>query len=112
MYPQQLAEAARAAAAADMALQRLAAPEDHHRTQIAGALAALERLDDKHALCALAQTSAELAAALGHSNHARIVEALCDLHAAAVTLAARSRETRARRTTSARARGVRGRVRE
>lgn len=90
MYSQQLADTARAAAlAADTALQRLAAPEDHHRTQIAGARAALERLDDRRALRALVSTSAELAAAVGHHDHARTIEALCDLHAAAITLAAR-----------------------
>jgi Flp pilus assembly protein TadG len=92
MYSQQLADAARAAAlAADTALQRLAAPEDHHRTQIAGARSALERLDGRQALCAFTQTSGELAAALARRDHARTVEALCDLHAAAMTVAVHAR---------------------
>src|SRR4051812_20102725 len=91
MYSPQLADAARCAAlAAETTLARRAAPEAHRHTQIAGALAALERLDDPHALCAFIQTSAELAAALGDREHARTVEALCDLHAAALTLAARA----------------------
>ena len=95
MYSQQLADAARATAlAATTALGQLAAPEDHHRTQIAGARAALERLDDTQALCELAQTSGELAAAIGRRDHARTVEALCDLHAAAITLAARAHDAR------------------
>jgi hypothetical protein len=89
MYSQQLAVAVRAAAlAAEDALQRLAAPEDHHHAQIAGARAALERFDDTQALCALVWTSAELAAAVGEGDHALIIEALCDLHAAAITAAA------------------------
>src|SRR3954452_12168876 len=91
MHSPQLANAALyAALAADTTLARLAAPEDHRHTQIAGALGALERLDEPQALCAFIQTSADLAAALGDHEHARTVEALCDLHAAALTLAARA----------------------
>src|SRR3954447_16865005 len=99
MHSPQLVDAALyAALAADTTLARLAAPEDHRHTQIAGALAALaalERLDEPQALCAFIQTSAELATALGAPEHARTVEALCDLHAAALTLAAHASRHRA-----------------
>src|SRR3954452_20155241 len=89
MHSPQLANAALyAAPAANTTLARLAAPEDHRHTQIAGVLAALERLDEPQARCAFIQTTAELATALGEREHARTVEALCDLHAAALTLAA------------------------
>src|SRR5512144_484990 len=92
MHSQQLAEAARAAAlASEEALQRLAAPEDHHDAQIAGARDALERFDDTRALCALVWRSGELAAAVGEGDHALVIEALCDLHAAAITVAAHGR---------------------
>lgn len=93
----QLADAALCAAlAADTTLAQLAAPEDHHHTQIAGALTALERLDEPQALCAFVRTSAELAATLPAREHARTIEALCDLHAAALTLAARAHDARHR----------------
>src|SRR3954452_7255436 len=101
MHSPQLTDAALCAAlAADTTLARLAAPEDHRHTQIAGALAALERLDEPQALCAFIRTSAELAAALADPEHARTVEALCDLHAAALTLAPRARAHAARRAAA------------
>src|SRR3954466_6413712 len=72
MHSPQLADAALyAALAADTTLARLAAPEDHRHTQIAGALAALERLDEPQALCAFVQTSAALAAPPHDPQHAR-----------------------------------------
>ena len=91
MHPQQLADTARAA----RARRRPPRSNDSPRPKIitarrSPAPAPRSSASTTDGRCrALVSTSAELAAAVGHHDHARTIEALCDLHAAAITLAAR-----------------------